>query len=61
LIQHAGSTGSSVAARILNDWEWAIGKFHKVMPVDYRRVLEERKKAARDEHEKAMALEVSGG
>ena len=26
--------------RLLNDWEWAIGKFVKVMPLDYRRVLE---------------------
>ncbi len=61
LIQHAGYTGSTVAARILNDWDWAVSKFHKVMPVDYRRVLEERKKAAAQENEKKMALEVSGG
>ncbi len=60
LIQHAGYTGSTVAARILNDWDWAVTKFHKVMPVDYRRVLEERKRAAAQENEK-MALEVSGG
>jgi glutamate synthase (NADPH/NADH) large chain len=46
LIQHAGYTGSTVAAGILSDWEWAIGKFVKVMPVDYRRVLEEQKKQA---------------
>src|SRR5205823_968592 len=46
LIQHAGYTGSAVAARILSDWDWAIDKFVKVMPVDYRRVLEERKRQA---------------
>jgi glutamate synthase (NADPH/NADH) large chain len=46
LIQHAGYTGSTVAARILNDWAWAVEKFVKVMPVDYRRVLEEQKKEA---------------
>jgi glutamate synthase (ferredoxin) len=46
LIQHAGYTGSTVAARLLNDWDWAAEKFVKVMPVDYRRVLEEQKKAA---------------
>ena len=40
LIQHAGYTGSTVAARLSNDWEWAIEKFVKVMPLDYRRVLE---------------------
>jgi glutamate synthase (NADPH) large chain len=68
LIQHAGYTGSTVAARILGDWDWAIGKFVKVMPVDYRRVLQERKLAAqqqqqqRDEREQAeVQLEVSGG
>jgi glutamate synthase (ferredoxin) len=44
LIQHAGYTGSTVAAQILGDWDWAVGKFVKVMPVDYRRVLEEQKK-----------------
>jgi glutamate synthase (ferredoxin) len=46
LIQHAGYTGSTVAARILGDWDWAVEKFIKVMPVDYRRVLEEQKKQA---------------
>ena len=45
LIQHAGYTGSTVAARILGDWDWAAEKFVKVMPVDYRRVLEEQKRA----------------
>jgi glutamate synthase (ferredoxin) len=44
LIQHAGYTGSTVAAQILSDWDWAVEKFVKVMPIDYRRVLEERKK-----------------
>ncbi len=46
LIQHAGYTGSTVAARILGDWDWSVSKFVKVMPVDYRRVLEEQKKQA---------------
>jgi glutamate synthase (ferredoxin) len=46
LIQHAGYTGSAVAARLLNDWDWAVSKFVKVMPVDYRRVLEEQKRQA---------------
>jgi glutamate synthase domain-containing protein 3 len=45
LIQHAGYTGSPVAARLLNDWDWALGRFVKVMPVDYRRVLEARRSA----------------
>ena len=46
LIQHAGYTGSTVAAKILNDFDWALKKFHKVMPLDYRRVLNETKARA---------------
>ncbi len=59
LIQHAGYTSSEVAARILGDWDWAVGKFIKVMPVDYRRVLEEQKQAAKRLEE--MQVEVTGG
>jgi glutamate synthase (ferredoxin) len=61
LIQHAGYTGSTVAARILGDWDWAVGKFVKVMPVDYRRVLEEQKKLAQDQRLDELQLEVRGG
>jgi glutamate synthase (NADPH/NADH) large chain len=48
LIQHAGYTGSDVARRLLGDWDWAVNKFVKVMPVDYRRVLEAQRSAAVD-------------
>ncbi|CAN5914398.1 glutamate synthase large subunit [soil metagenome] len=61
LIQHAGYTGSEVAARILGDWDWAVSKFHKIMPIDYRRVLQERKRAAEVEQQAIVSLEVSGG
>ena len=46
LIQHAGYTGSAVAARLLKDWKRSIKEFVKVMPLDYRRVLDEQKTAA---------------
>jgi glutamate synthase (ferredoxin) len=46
LIQHAGYTGSTVAKRLLKDWDRTLGKFRKIMPRDYRRVLEEQKKEA---------------
>ena len=59
LIQHAGYTGSEVAARLLGDWEWAVGKFVKVMPIDYRRVLEERKRESNKQV--GLQVEVSGG
>ena len=60
LIQHAGYTQSTVAARLLRDWDRAVRTFVKVMPVDYRRVLEQRREAARVLPE-ARGVEVSGG
>ena len=44
--RHANHTGSAVARRLLADWGAAIGQFVKVMPLDYKRVLEERRAAA---------------
>jgi len=37
--QHAHYTDSAVARSILDDWGSYIGKFVKIMPVDYRRAL----------------------
>ena len=42
LTEHLERTGSGPAQRILNDWRVSIGNFRKVMPRDYRRVLQER-------------------
>jgi glutamate synthase (ferredoxin) len=61
LIQHAGYTGSTVAARLLSAWEEAVGKFVKVMPLDYRRVLAERKKAEGQAQEELEQVEVARG
>ncbi|MBF0438647.1 MAG: glutamate synthase large subunit [Magnetococcales bacterium] len=41
---HAKHTDSQVAARLLKDWEAALTRFVKVMPHEYRRVLEDIKK-----------------
>ncbi|KAI1325607.1 glutamate synthase [Xylariaceae sp. FL0255] len=38
---HHHYTGSELAARILVDWNRALPRFVKVLPVDYKRVLEE--------------------
>ena len=38
---HRQYTGSSVAARVLEDWPTALAQFVKVMPTDYKRVLAE--------------------
>jgi len=43
---HLKYTGSEVAERLLNDWDGALSQFVKVMPTDYKRVLEEQKKKA---------------
>ena len=42
LQEHLERTGSGPARRILDDWTGSIGQFRKVMPRDYRRVLQER-------------------
>jgi len=39
--EHLERTGSTVAARILEDWDEMSAKFVKVFPVDYKRVLSE--------------------
>ncbi|MES4791787.1 MAG: glutamate synthase large subunit, partial [Chloroflexota bacterium] len=43
LERHVEYTGSTVASRLLEDWPAAARKFIKVMPVDYRRVLEQQR------------------
>jgi glutamate synthase (NADPH/NADH) large chain len=38
--KHAGETASTVATALLADWEMAVERFTKIMPRDYKRVLE---------------------
>src|SRR5207342_232659 len=38
--RHAEETGSDVARRLLGDWPGALALFSKIMPRDYKRVLE---------------------
>ncbi len=52
LQQHVFYTGSTVAQEILDQWDTAKTKFRKVMPTDYKRVLEEQKR---------QKLEAPGG
>jgi glutamate synthase (NADPH/NADH) large chain/glutamate synthase (ferredoxin) len=54
---HLAYTGSRKARKVLEAWETMLPKFVKVMPVDYKRVLAERKAAAakgKAHKEKAM-------
>ncbi|NBD23621.1 glutamate synthase large subunit [Paenibacillus glycinis] len=41
LKRHAEYTGSAVAERLLSDWETSLTKFVKVIPKDYKRMLEQ--------------------
>ena len=42
--KHQRYTGSTVAEQILADWEHSLNQFVKVMPTDYKRVLEQQKR-----------------
>jgi glutamate synthase (NADPH/NADH) large chain len=56
--RHLAETGSSVASRLLDDWEHVAGTFVKVMPKDYKRVLVAEREAlaeGRDPIEAVMA------
>ncbi|NNK91492.1 MAG: glutamate synthase large subunit, partial [Acidimicrobiia bacterium] len=62
--RHAEETGSDVAIRILADWENRRGDFVKVMPRDYKRVLEAAaaaRAAGDDELEAIMASAKARG
>ena len=46
--RHGELTGSDVARRLLAGWPVAVSRFRKVMPLDYRRVLEVMRQAEAD-------------
>jgi len=59
LIQkHFDHTQSIVARRILDDWEQCISKFIKVMPTDYKRVLQSRKDREKPRQPEAQQVEA---
>jgi glutamate synthase (NADPH/NADH) large chain/glutamate synthase (ferredoxin) len=47
ITSHFLYTGSRKAKQVLDAWDTTLPKFVKVMPIDYKRVLEERKRKAR--------------
>jgi glutamate synthase (NADPH/NADH) large chain len=56
--RHRAETGSAVAGRLLADWEPGLARFVKVMPKDYKRVLDAASRAeqeGRDVNEAVMA------
>ena len=54
---HLRYTRSTVARRVLDNWEAVLGKFVKVIPVDYKRALKRMNREAAFESE-AEAVEV---
>jgi glutamate synthase (NADPH/NADH) large chain len=58
VVRHLAETGSKVAARVLDDWDSAVGSFVKIMPRDYKRALSAERLAlaeGRDPVEAVMA------
>ena len=55
---HKKETGSEVAERLLSDWDASVAHFVKIMPTDFKRVMEAAAQAraeGRDETEAVMA------
>src|SRR4051794_41795357 len=48
IARHAAETGSTVAANLLAEWDESVERFAKIMPRDYKRVLEAARAAERD-------------
>ena len=46
IMKHVQLTGSELGAHVLSDWDATVKRFVKVMPRDYKRVLEAEAKAA---------------
>jgi glutamate synthase domain-containing protein 3 len=53
--RHAEFTGSGVARRLLARWSETVPRFVKIMPKDYRRVLEATAKARAEGREPGFA------
>jgi glutamate synthase (NADPH) large chain len=61
--EHAAETGSVVAAELLGDWPAARRRFTEIVPRNYRRVLEAKRRAeddGLDEHDTVMAMMGAG-
>jgi glutamate synthase (NADPH/NADH) large chain len=54
--RHAQETGSTTATRLLASWSVEISRFRKVMPIDYRRVLDVMKRATNDGLDEAETM-----
>ena len=48
ITEHSQITDSTVAKAILDNWSKSLQEFVKVMPTDYKRVLQERKQSTKE-------------
>jgi len=53
---HAEETGSSVASALLADWDLEVTRFSKIMPRDYKRVLEAQARAKSEGRDELAAI-----
>ena len=54
--RHLLETGSAVAEELLEDWDRRVGEFSRIMPRDYRRVLEATRRAEQDGRDVSEAI-----
>ena len=54
--RHHAETGSTVAHALLTDWDAAVERFTKVMPKDFKRVLQAREAAEREGRDPNVAI-----
>jgi glutamate synthase (NADPH/NADH) large chain len=59
--RHHRHTGSALAKRVLDNWELMVPRFVKVMPTDYKRVLQARRAARRPPESFAEQLQQTAG
>ncbi len=58
---HVRATGSPLGRRMLDNWELLVAKFVKVMPTEYKRVLQARRAQARPRPGKLSVLDGGAG
>ena len=58
--RHLQYTGSAVARRVLDNWELLVPQFVKVMPTDYKRVLQARRAARKPPSAVPQRRQVAG-
>jgi glutamate synthase (NADPH/NADH) large chain len=58
---HVRATGSPLGNRLLDNWEMMVRHFVKVMPLEYKRVLAERRRARRISSQQPRLTVIPGG